>query len=95
MTQLILGGPGSQLVTLKSTEASGYYLNMTTIRYKTMLLKIKDYENKSDGKNKDSKNKPDIPHVSTYTFKVRNRTFTLKRIHLGYSDPIRMIRILI
>lgn len=40
MSRLITGAAGSSVVTLRNTDASGYFLSITSIRYKTLLQEL-------------------------------------------------------
>ena len=68
MSQLILGGPGSQVVNLKTTDASGFYFNVTTIRYKTMVQRIESLPNKTY-----------TYRVGTKTFNIKPDSFKITR----------------
>jgi DNA mismatch repair protein MutS len=75
MSQLILGGPGSQVVNLRSSEASGFYLNVTTIRYKNMIQKIKE-----------QKDQTYTFRVRNRTFHLKPDTFKILRSNKDQSN---------
>jgi len=88
MSKLITGANGSSVVTLKNTDASGYYFMITANRYNDLIkiLKTKDQEKKSETFMINQKEF--IFTADTFRVNRKNKDDTSFNITCGYLEEI-------